>query len=161
MHVMAIVRALSLPGVRQAAVETLDQMGPVAGDKEPGCWPPWRLCGVGLQTPTKFPVCRTSTVATGASSITWLSYFGEAIGGSEPWRPPSYLALANPRQPWKLLAIRKPVCAGVSLQQSAGLESRAICERLSSYLETWERRRQSSRECVEAARRGRRPGAAP
>jgi hypothetical protein len=28
MHVMALVRALSLSGVRQTAVETLDRMGP-------------------------------------------------------------------------------------------------------------------------------------
>jgi Tfp pilus assembly protein PilN len=34
MQVMAIVRALSMPGVRQTAVETLDKMGPVTGDKE-------------------------------------------------------------------------------------------------------------------------------
>jgi hypothetical protein len=34
MQVMAIVRVLSLPGVRQTAVETHDKMGPVAGDKE-------------------------------------------------------------------------------------------------------------------------------
>ena len=34
MHVMALVRALSLSGVRQTAVETLDKMGPVTGDKE-------------------------------------------------------------------------------------------------------------------------------
>lgn len=31
----AIVRALSLAGVRPAAVETLDKMGPVTGEKEP------------------------------------------------------------------------------------------------------------------------------
>jgi HEAT repeat protein len=30
----AVVRALSLPGVRPAAMETLDKMGPVTGDKE-------------------------------------------------------------------------------------------------------------------------------
>ena len=35
MHMMAIVRALSMPGVRQTAVEVLDKMGPVSGDKEP------------------------------------------------------------------------------------------------------------------------------
>ena len=34
MHVMALVRALSLSGVRQTAIETLDKMGPVTGDKE-------------------------------------------------------------------------------------------------------------------------------
>ena len=34
MHMMAIVRALSMPGVRQTAVEVLDKMGPVTGDKE-------------------------------------------------------------------------------------------------------------------------------
>jgi hypothetical protein len=34
MHVMAIVEALSLPGLRQTAIETLDRMRPVTGEKE-------------------------------------------------------------------------------------------------------------------------------
>jgi hypothetical protein len=34
MHVTAIMDALSLPGLRQAAIETLDKMRPVTGEKE-------------------------------------------------------------------------------------------------------------------------------
>ena len=93
----AIVRALSLAGVRPAAVETLDKMGPVTGEKEP------RLVAqlASLRTGVADPIRMSGLPGVFGRDYRVLKYLHELVQtgtvGSAPWRPPSCLVSAK----WK------------------------------------------------------------
>jgi HEAT repeat protein len=77
----AIVRALSLPGVRAAAVETLDRMGPISGEKEA------RLVGelASLRGGTADPIRVSALPARYGRDRRLLTYLSELLRTGNRW----------------------------------------------------------------------------